>query len=132
MSSKITLITPPDIFENSNTSLMLIGLDDKDQDQASLWLGANAKDLDLNLYFYQGEPNMTWLLYALNRANATFINLDADKAIITIMGSYILGKPGIFYTTKDANMKALLSHINNNFVPDVETFLKKVLDGQGQ
>ena len=132
MSSKITLITPPDIYENSNTSLMLIGLDDKDQDQASLWLGTNAKDLDLNLYFYQGEPNMTWLLYALNRSNATFINLDSDKAIITIMGSYILGKPGIYYTTKDANMKALLSHINNNFVPDVETFLTKVLDGQGQ
>jgi hypothetical protein len=132
MSSKITLITPPDIYENSNTSLMLIGLDDKDQDQASLWLGTNAKDLDLNLYFYQGEPNMTWLLYALNRANATFINLDSDKSIINIMGSYILGKPGIFYTTTDVNMKALLSHINNNFVPDVETFLTKVLDGQGQ
>jgi hypothetical protein len=109
---------------------MLIGLDDKDQDQASLWLGTNAKDLDLNLYFYQGEPNMPWLLYALNRANATFINLDANKAIITIMGSYILGKPGIFYTTQDTNMKALLGHINNNFVPDVETFLKKVLNEQ--
>lgn len=132
MSSKITLITPPDIYENSNTSLMLIGLDDTDQDQASLWLGINAKDLDLNLYFYQGEPNMTWLLYALNRSNATFINLDTDKSIINIMGSYILGKPGIYYTTKDANMKALLGHINNNFVPDVETFLTKVLDGQGQ
>jgi hypothetical protein len=132
MSSKITLITPPDIYENSNTSLMLVGLDDKDQDQASLWLGANAKDLDLNLYFYQGETNMTWLLYALNRANATFINLESDNAIITIMGSYILGKPGVYYTTKDANMKALLSHINNNFVPDVETFLTKVLNDQAQ
>jgi hypothetical protein len=132
MDSKITLITPPDIYENSNTSIMLIGLDDKDQDQASLWLGSNARNIDLNLYFYQGEPTIAWLLYALNRANATFINLDCDKAIITIMGSYILGKPGIFYSTKDADMKALLSHINNNFVPDVITFLQKVLDGQGQ
>jgi hypothetical protein len=111
---------------------MLIGLSDKDQDQASLWLGNNAKDKDLNLYFYQGEPNMPWLLYALNRANATFINLNNDNAIITIMGSYILGKPGIYYTTQDSNMKALMSHINNNFVPDVETFLKKVLNEQEQ
>jgi len=132
MSSKITLITPPDIYENSNTSLMLIGLSDKDQDQASLWLGNNAKDIDLNLYFYQGEPNMPWLLYALNRADATFINLDIDNAIITSMGSYILGKPGVYYTTQDSNMKSLMSHINNNFVPDVETFLKKVLNEQEQ
>lgn len=132
MSSKITLITPPDIYENSNTSLMLIGLSDKDQDQASLWLGNNAKDIDLNLYFYQGEPNMPWLLYALNRADATFINLNIDNAIITSMGSYILGKPSVYYTTQDSNMKALMSHINNNFVPDVETFLKKVLNEQEQ
>jgi hypothetical protein len=111
---------------------MLIGLSDKDQDQASLWLGNNAKDIDLNLYFYQGEPNMPWLLYALNRADATFINLDIDNAIITSMGSYILGKPGVYYTTQDSNMKALMSHINNNFVPDVETFLKKVLNEQEQ
>jgi hypothetical protein len=132
MSSKITLITPPDIYENSNTSLMLIGLSDKDQDQASLWLGNNAKDIDLNLYFYQGENNIPWLFYALSRANATFVNLDIDKSIINIMGSYILSKPSVYYTCKDENMKALMSHINNNFVPDVETFLKKVLDEQEQ
>ena len=132
MSSKITLITPPDIYENSNTSLMLVGLTDTDQDQASLWLGNNAKDLDLNLYFSQGENNIPWLFYALNRANATFVNLDADKAIINIMGSYILSKPNVYYTCKDENMKALMSHINNNFVPDVETFLKKVLNEQEQ
>jgi hypothetical protein len=131
MGSKITLITPPDIYENFNTSLLLLGLTDRDQDQASLWLGENAKDIDLNLYFYQGENNMTWLLYALNRANATFVNLDADTAIINIMGSYILGKQGVYFTCQDENMKALVGHINNNFVPDVETFLKKVLDEQG-
>ena len=132
MSSKITLITPPDIYENSNTSLVLLGLTDHDQDQASLWLGTNAKEINLNLYFYQGENNIPWLFYALNRANATFVNLDADKAIINIMGSYILSKPDVYYTCKDENMKALMSHINNNFVPDVETFLKKVLNEQGQ
>ena len=132
MNSKITLITPPDIYENSNTSLVLLGLTESDQDQASIWLGNNAKDLDLNLYFYQGENNIPWLFYALNRANATFVNLDADKAIINIMGSYILSKPDVYYTCKDENLKALMSHINNNFVPDVETFLKKVLNEQGQ
>jgi hypothetical protein len=132
MSSKITLITPPDIYENSNTSLLLIGLSDKGQDQASLWLGNNAKDINLNLYFYQGENTIPWLFYALSRANATFVDLDIDKAIINIMGSYILSKPSVYYTCKDENMKALMSHINNNFVPDVETFLKKVLDEQEQ
>jgi len=129
MEGKITLITPPDIYENYNQSLLIIGLDEHDQDQASLWLGTHAKDLNLNFYLYQGENNIPWLFYALSKANATFVNIDTQSAIINIIGSYILGKPNIFYTCKDENMKLLLSHINNNFVPDIDTFLKKVING---
>ena len=129
MEGQITLITPPDIYENFNESLLLIGLSEKDQDQASLWLGTHAKDLDLNLYFYQGENNIPWLFYATSKANFTFVNLNTNEAIINILGSYILGKPNVFYTCEDENLKALLSYINNNYVPNIDTFLKKVING---
>ena len=45
------------------------------------------------------------------------------------MGSYILGRPNVYYTTKDENLKALLGHINNQYVPNIEAFLEKVFDG---
>jgi hypothetical protein len=102
---------------------------DADQDAASTWLGANNHYPETNFYYYQGENNPEWLLYALNRADVKFLNFDADHAIINIMGSYILGRPNVYYTTKDENLKALMGHINNQYVSNIETFLEKVFDG---
>ena len=130
MSNRVTLITPPDIYENANFSVMLLGMSDDQQDQASKWLGSHDNYPETNLYVYQGETNATWLFYALNRTDVKFLNLDADYAIINHMASYILGRPGVYYTTQDANLKELMSHINNQFVPDVETFLERVFDDQ--
>ena len=129
MSNKITLVTPPDFYENSNFSILFLGMTDTDQDAASKWLGANDHYPESNLYYYQGENNPEWLMYALNRADVKFLNFDADHAIINIMGSYILGRPNVYYTTKDENLKALMGHINNQYVPNIEAFLEKVFDG---
>jgi hypothetical protein len=128
MTSKITLITPPDIFENSNYSILFIGLTEKDQDDASLWLGRNDTYPECNFYYYQGENNPSWLLYALNRSDISFLNFESNDAIINIMGSYILSRPNVYYTSKDENLKSLMSHINNKFVPNVTAFLEKVFN----
>jgi hypothetical protein len=39
MSGKITLITPPDIYENGNHSTLFIHPSDEEQDIISQWLG---------------------------------------------------------------------------------------------
>ena len=39
MKNKVTLITPPDIFENSNKSVMVVDLTTQEQDDLSVWLG---------------------------------------------------------------------------------------------
>ena len=39
MTIKITLITPPDIFENENDSLLIANLTESEQTMASDWLG---------------------------------------------------------------------------------------------
>jgi hypothetical protein len=130
--NKITLITPPDIYENSNFSILFLGLTEDQQTTASVWMGQNDTFPPCNFYYYEGENNMPWLLFTLNRSNAIFLNLDVDFAIINIMGSYILGKPGVFYTTKDQNLKSLISHINSNYVESVDIFLEKVFNEQGK
>ena len=130
MSNKITLITPPDIYENENYSVLFIGLTELDQDNASLWLGQHNNYPETNFYYFQGENNITWLLYALARADIVFLNFDTEHAIINIIGSYVLGKSQVYYTTKDENLKALMSHINNRYVPNVTEFLEKAFNDQ--
>lgn len=126
MSSKITLITPPDFYENENFSILFLGLTDQQQEDVSQWLGKKDNLPDINIYFYQGETNAPWLLYALNRANVKFLNYDSEHAIINLLGSYALTKSQTYYTTENTNLKELMDHINNKFVPDVTTFLEKV------
>jgi hypothetical protein len=45
-----------------------------------------------------------------------------------MLGSYILSKPNVYYATQNPDLKALMSHINNQYVPDVQTFLERVFD----
>lgn len=130
MSSKITLVTPPDFYENGNFSLLFLGITEDEQDEVSRWLAENPGYPDINIYFYQGEPNAHWLLYAVNRADVKFLNYNSGHAIISLLGSYILSKPNVSYTTDDVNLRELMGHINNQFVPDVTTFLEKVFNDQ--
>ena len=130
MANKITLVTPPDFYENSNFSILFIGMTDKDQDLASAWLGKNETYPDCNFYYFQGENNMEWLLYALHRSDAIFLNFNVDRAIINIMGSYILSRPNVYYTTEDDNIKALMSYVNNQYLPNITDFLEKVFNDQ--
>ena len=130
MSNKITLITPPDFFENGNHSILFIGMTDDEQRNASHWLGQRESLPETNLYVYQGEPNISWLFYAANRANLTYVNIDANSAIIGCMASYILSKPNVYYTTQDQNLKELMSHINNCYVDNIETFLERAYHEQ--
>ena len=38
MEGKITLITPPDVFENESYSILFIHLSEEDQESVSRWL----------------------------------------------------------------------------------------------
>jgi hypothetical protein len=127
MKNKITLVTPPDFFENDNYSILLIDIDDQDQEIISQWLANSQIDQHINIYFYMGETNVDWLLYALSRADATFIDVDNLGSISSRLGGYILGKKHTFYKTKDDNLSVLYSYINLNRMSDVEVFLQRIV-----
>mgnify|MGYP003340277790 FL=1 len=114
MKGKLTLITPPDIFENSNLSLLLCHLTDEEQSAVGKWLQENNIEQDINLYAYTGEANPVWFLYALNRCEYKYINLDCVNLITQCLSGYILSKNGVFYRTDNTNLSAVYSHINTN------------------
>jgi hypothetical protein len=107
-------------------------MSDDDQEMTSKWLADHGDFSEVNFYFYQGETNVSWLLYALSRADITLLNYDSDHVIINLMGSYILSRPNVHYTTENTNLKELMVHINNKFVPNTERFLEMVFNDQGK
>ena len=130
MKSKITLITPPDIFENSNTSILLCHLTNDEQDAVGKWLHDIDLPIDINIYAYAGEPNTVWFLYALNRCEHKYINIDYVNLITQSLSGYILSKGGVFYKTGNEDLAAIYSHINTNRVSTVEKFLESVLSAK--
>jgi hypothetical protein len=128
MSNKITLITPPDIYENSNRSILFVDIDEKDQQAASVWLAQKDFKDPLNFYIFSGEPSMVWLLHAAGVCEHKFVNLDSSNTVSRELSSYLLSKNNFYYKTKDENLAAIYSHINTNRVSTIEKFLEKVLN----
>lgn len=120
----ITLITPPDIFENENTSILFMNISDEEQESASVWFSKNTVDKPLNLYYYQGEPDMSWLLHAVAISKAVYLNCNNNSDVTKWITSYILGKSNVWYKTDDANLKALMSYINQKNVNNINEFLE--------
>jgi|AntAceMinimDraft_11_1070367.scaffolds.fasta_scaffold00501_30 hypothetical protein len=120
----ITLITPPDIFENENTSFTLMNISDEEQEQTSIWLSNNNIDKQINLYYYQGEADIPWLLHAVAISKGVYLNCENNSDITKWITSYILGKSNVWYKTYDPNFKALMNYINQKQITDITEFLK--------
>jgi hypothetical protein len=130
MSGKLTLITPPDFFENGNRSILFVHLSDEDQDAVSRWLADAKLEEDVNLYVYMGEPTLPWFFYAMARCEYKYIDLNGKSSVTDALGGYILGKSDVFYKTDDANLAAIYSHINSNRIDRIETFMESIFGGQ--
>jgi hypothetical protein len=130
MKSKITLITPPDIYENSNKSILLCHMTDEEQDTVSKWLYKADLPYNINLYAYTNEPNPVWFLYALNRCEYKYINIDSVNLMSQALSGYLLSKNGVYYKTNDTNLAAVYSHINGNRVSSIDEFLESILGAE--
>jgi hypothetical protein len=127
MSLTITLITPPDIFENHSPGIFLINLSENEQDEATKWLAECKRDLDLNIYFIQKEPNVVWFFHALACSSHKYVNLDDAGSMIDLLAGYVLGKPNTYYKTNDKNKQAVYNHINQNRVNHIRDFLERAI-----
>ena len=120
----ITLITPPDIFENENISILLMNISEEEQEASSKWLSENNLSKPINLYYYQGENNPMWLFHTLAVSKGVYLNCDNDSDFTKWLTSYILSKNNVWYSAKDENFRALMSHINQRSVNNITEFLE--------
>lgn len=126
MKNKVTLITPPDFFENDSLSILLVDLVDYDQSKVTNWLTNLATENPINIYFYLGEQDPTWLLYALSKSKVCFLDIDNASPISSALHGYLLSKPHVYYQTRNELYSTVFSHINSNRVPDIDLFLEEV------
>ena len=130
LTKKITLVTPPDFYENGNLSILFINLSEDDQDKVSSWLSNSTVSDHINIYFYSGESNVPWLLYALSRCEYKYIDIDSKTFITDCLSSYILTKTNVFYKTSDNDLAAVYTHVNTNKIDRIETFMESIFSGQ--
>jgi len=128
MEGKITLITPPDVFENDSYSILFIHLSDQDQETVSKWLADSDIKENINIYFYSGETELRWFFHAAAVAEYKYINLDELNDVTTTLSGYILGKKNTYYKTTDENVSAVCHYINQNRITKIETFLQRALN----
>lgn len=127
MNDKIILVTPPDIFENYNLSVLLVHPDNKDQDEVSKWIYNSKYSGNINFYVYDGQNNLDWFFHAINLCKYKYINLDNTNFITQHLASYILGKDNFFYKTSDNNISSLYSYISNNRIYNIESLLERIV-----
>jgi len=120
----ITLITPPDIFENENTSILFMNISEAEQESASKWFSDHNLSKPLNLYYYNGETDVGWLFHALSISKGVYLNCDNDSDVTKWITSYVLSKHNVWYKAADENFRALMSYINQKPVTDITKFLE--------
>lgn len=130
MQGKITLITPPDIFENESKSVLFMHLAESDQETVSQWLAKSNVSENINIYFYDGGIDITWLLHALSRSEYSYIDLDNLDEHTSLLAGYILGKKTVVYKTDNENTAAISHYINQSRITNIEIFLERVFNGK--
>lgn len=127
MENKITLITPPDFFENESFSILFVHLSEEDQGKVSSWL-ANANLTEhINIYFYDHEIDLNWFFYTLSRCEYKYIDTNDLNYATQALSGYILGKKNTYYKVDDESMSAVYHYINQNRVTNIESFLERAL-----
>jgi hypothetical protein len=127
MKNKITLITPPDFFENLSLSLLLIDITETDQETITQWLSSSTNEKDLNLYYYSEDNDPKWLLSAVNKSDLIFIDVDNLSYQVQLLLGYILSKKNVYYQTRVEETIQALKLINGNQLPDIRYFLDEIL-----
>lgn len=132
MDGKITLITPPDFYENNNKSILFINISNTDQEKVTKYLSNIKLKESYNFYVFTNETNISWLLYAVSRSDYKFIDLDTENYIINILASYLLANNNFYYQTTDENFVAIVNHLNQNRITDIDKFLERIFNDQDE
>lgn len=126
MNNKFTFITPPDVYENFNMSILFVHTDDNDKEKIIKWLSNSTFDQNINIYLFDKEIDIQWLFHYSSISKFKYINIDKTTIITHPLTSYLIGKYDFCYNTTDINLSQVFGHLSNNKVNQIEKFLERV------
>jgi hypothetical protein len=127
MTGKITLISPPDVFVNKSASIILVNITPGEQESVSNWFSEHPLGRELNIYFYNNEQNISWLVTAYNVAQYRYINIDNAADQSGVLTSYLLSLENSYYSTSSNDTFEIFKLLNTSKVDSVIGFLDKVV-----
>jgi hypothetical protein len=130
MTGKITLITPPEIYENNNFSIFFAHLTDEEQEILTQYLAKLKFNKNINIYLFNDEVNVSWFLYAQGRSEYKYINMDDANYVTQSLGGYILSNSNTYYKTDNDVLSDVYSHINVGRVETIQQFLEIIFGEQ--
>jgi hypothetical protein len=111
---------------------LFVNLGHEDQIVISEYLSYQEDSKNYNFYMYSDEPNVNWLLYALNRTTYKFIDFNSSGFTVNALGGYMVARSNVFYKTNNENLAAIYNHINQNRITNIKQFLERVFNDQKQ
>jgi hypothetical protein len=130
MTGKITLISPPDVFVNKSASIILVNITPGEQESVSNWFSEHPLGRELNIYFYNNEQNISWLVTAYNVAQYRYINIDNTADQSGVLTSYLLSLENSYYSTSSNDTFEIFKLLNTSKVDSVIGFLDKVVTNE--
>ena len=151
---QITLVTPPDFFQNQNKSFCLINFSKRDKDSFADQLNLHMPNEDVTVYLWddnnfsvtdsvdktdpsydayvkewqhnQTNRDYNWLLNACREANTVILNMDYISKSLMIWSGYILTLSKTHFINSNESEAKTLNVLNRNRTESVPHLFQKL------
>lgn len=128
-STKINLITPPDILHNLHKSFFLVypSSDIKHQFQNLI----ENFDETINVYMYEQkdeDSELSWLIRVTEKSNFVVLDIDNFPPEHTHIISFLLAHSNVYWLTKGENQ--VYNVISNNRIYNLDWLYEKIIGEQ--
>jgi hypothetical protein len=128
-STKINLITPPDILHNLHKSFFLVypSSDTKHQFQNLV----ENFDETINVYMYEQkdeDSELSWLIRVTEKSNFVVLDIDNFPPEHTHIISFLLAHSNVYWLTKGENQ--VYNVISNNRIYNLDWLYEKIIGDQ--
>ena len=155
---QITLVTPPDFFQNQNKSFCLINFSKRDKDSFADQLNKHMPDEDITVYLWddnnfsvtdsveKNDPNYesylkewrhnqtnrdyNWLLNACKVATTVILNMEYISKPLMIWSGYILTLSKTHFINGNESEAKTLGVLNRNRIESVPYLFQKLKESK--
>ena len=119
MTSKLLIVTSPDYHHGNMIKSLLINPTADEKNQVQEWL--RDSDLEMTLYVYNNDANITWLLNIASTADSIYFNVDNTTDLSYHYSSYLISNPKVAYKSQHLDY----SIINKDRIYNIDEYIQR-------